>query len=58
MVLLWEKLYGSFCSSQREHATNVVNFEKNVTANKEITKITSRCNGMLHLWKKFLKKVC
>ena len=49
-----------FCNSLREHATNVINFEKkkNATVNKKRAKIIPRCDGMLNMWKKFLKKVC
>ena len=46
-----------FCESLREHAKSIIDFEKNVTANKRRVKITSRCKSMLHLWKKNLKKV-
>ena len=47
-----------FCTSLREHAINVINFEKeeNVTVNKRRTKITSRCKSMLYLWTKIPKK--
>ena len=47
-----------FCSSLKELATNVIGFErkKNVTVNKKRSKIIPRCDGMLHLWKKILKK--
>ena len=41
------------CSSRRQHATNVINFEKKkMLSLTKKTKITSRCNIMLHLWKK------
>ena len=37
------------CESFREHVKNIIDFEKkNVTINKERTKITPRCKGMLH----------
>ena len=43
--------------SLREHAQNVTDFEKkNVTVNQRRNKITSRCESMLHLWKKSFKK--
>ena len=47
------------CTSLREHATNVVNFEKkkNLTLNKRRTKIISKCKSMSYLWEKNLKKV-
>ena len=47
-----------FCESLREHAKNIIDFEKkkNVAINKRRTKITSRCKKLLHLWKKNLKK--
>ena len=48
-----------FCTCLREHATNVVNFEKKiVTINKRRAKIISRRKSMSYLWKKNLKKVC
>ena len=48
-----------FCSYLREHATNILNFEKkkNVTVNKRRVKITVRCNKLLYLRKKNLTKV-
>ena len=42
-----------FCSSLREHATNVIHFEKNRTlplAKKEL-KLHQDMNSMLYLWK-------
>ena len=47
-----------FCTSLREHAMNVIKFweEKNVIANKRRTKIISKCESILYLWKKNLKK--
>ena len=33
-----------FCGSSKEHAKNIIDFEK-----KKRTKITSRCNRILHL---------
>ena len=49
-----------FCTSLRDHATNVINFEKkkNVTVNKRRAKIIPRRKSMSYLWKKNLKKVC
>ena len=46
------------CESLREHAKNIIDFEKkkNVIVNKRRTKITTRCNSMLHLWETNLKK--
>ena len=39
-----------FCISLREHAKNIIDFEKkNVTVNKRRIKITSRCKNMLYL---------
>ena len=45
------------CTSLREHATNLVNFEKNkiITLTKK-AQITPICSRMLHLWKKIIKK--
>ena len=42
------------CSSLREHATNILNFEKKkkVTFNKRRVKITPKCKKLLYLWKK------
>ena len=47
-----------FSSSLREHAKNIIHFEKkkNVTVSKRTVKIISRCKSTLHLWKKNLKK--
>ena len=45
-----------FCESLREHAINIIDFEKNVVVNKKRIQITSRRNRMLHLQKKFIKK--
>ena len=49
-----------FCSFLREHATNVINFKnkKMLPLTKKRAKITPRCNDVLNLWKKILKKVC
>ena len=45
------------CTSLREHAKNIIDFEKkNVTINEGRTKIISRGKSMSHLWKKNLKK--
>ena len=43
-----------FCSSVREHAKNIIDFEKkkNDTSNKRRMKIIPRCKSMLSLWKK------
>ena len=44
-----------FCNSLREHATSVINFERNKMSpliKKKRTTFTSRCNITLHLWKK------
>ena len=48
----------NFCESLREHAKNIIYFEKkkNVTVSKRRTKITSRCKSLLFLWIKNLKK--
>ena len=47
-----------FCTSLREHAKNIIDFEKekNVTVNKRRITITSRCKRMLYLQKKNTKK--
>ena len=47
-----------FCTSLKEHAKNISDFEKNVTVNKRRIKITLRCKQGLYLWKKNTKKVC
>ena len=39
-----------FCESLSGHAENTNDFEK-----KKITKITSRCKGVLQFWKKNLR---
>ena len=49
----------NFCSYLKENATNIIDFEKkkNVTFNRKNKKqITSRCNGMLNLEKKIIKR--
>ena len=48
-----------FCEALREHAKNIIDFEKkkNVIVNKRRIKITSRCKQMLNLSKKNLKKI-
>ena len=49
-----------FCTSSREHATNIINNnnkKKNVTINKKRAQILPRSDRMLHLWKKIPKKV-
>ena len=38
-----------FCESLREHAINIIDFEKHVVVNKKRIQITSRRNRMLHL---------
>ena len=47
-----------FCTSLREHAKNIIDFEKkkNATVNKRKMKITSRCKSILYLWKKKFEK--
>ena len=46
-----------FSESLREHAKNIIQIEKkNMLAKKKRTKITSRCNRMLHLPKNSCKK--
>ena len=46
-----------FCTYLREHATNVINFEKKMLPlTKKRAKITPVCDRMLHLWKNILKK--
>ena len=46
-----------FSESLREHAKNIIQIEKkNMLAKKKRTKITSRCNRMLHLLKNSCKK--
>ena len=47
-----------FCVSLREHKGDTIDFEKKKTMpiTKTKTKITSRCNRMLHLQKKIYKK--
>ena len=41
-----------FCSSLREHGTNIINFDKKkkILLTKK-AKITPRCNDMLYFWK-------
>ena len=47
-----------FCTSLREHATNVVNFEKkNMLPLTEKELKLHQDVTMLHLWKKILKKI-
>ena len=47
-----------FYESLREHAKNIIDFEKKiVTVNKRRTKIISRNKSMLYLWKKVPKQV-
>ena len=47
------------CTSLREHARNVINFEikKNVPVNKTTAKIIPRCKSVSNLWKENLKNV-
>ena len=49
----------TICISLREHDTNVITFEKKemLPLTKKRTNITSRCNSMLHSWKKIFKKI-
>ena len=48
-----------FCSSLREHATNVINVEKKkMLPSTKRDKVAPKCDDMLHLWKKVHKKVC
>ena len=55
-----EKCRKKFSTSLREHATNVISFEKKkmLPLTKKRVKITPRCNRMLYLQKKILKKSC
>ena len=47
-----------FGTSLREHAANIINFEKTkYDRQQKRAKITSECDSLLHLWKKILKKV-
>ena len=51
------------CSSLREHATNILNFEKkkklrSIKEESARWKITPRCNKLLHLWKWNVKNMC
>ena len=47
------------CTSLREHATNVINFEKKkMLPLTKRAKITQRCNIMLHSRKNNFKKLC
>ena len=46
-----------FCRFFRDHAKNIIDFEKkHVLPFTKKIKITSGCKGMLHLWKKNLKR--
>ena len=46
-----------FCESLREHEKNKIDFEKKkMLPLTKRARITPRCNIMLHLWKKVLKK--
>ena len=45
-----------FCTSLREHAKNIIDFEKKIIVNKRRIKITSRRKSMLYLWKENLRK--
>ena len=47
----WEDCMKKFCESLTKHAKNIIDFEK-----KRRTKITSRCKGILHLWKNNVTK--
>ena len=44
-----------FCESLKKHAKNISDFKKKKML-PLTKKITSECNGMLHFWKKNLKK--
>ena len=54
------KIFENFPFSPVSQAipTDVLRQGENVTTNKKRAKITPRCDKMLHLWKKILKKVC
>ena len=49
-----------FCTSLREHATNVTKFKikKTLPLTEKRAKITPRSDRMLHLWNRILKNVC
>ena len=55
-----QKIFENFPFSPVSQAipTDVLRQGENVTTNKKRAKITPRCDKMLHLWKKILKKVC
>ena len=54
----WEDCMKKICSSIREHVTNVINIEKKkMLPSTKRDKITTKCDDMLHLWKKIHKKV-
>ena len=55
-----ESCMKKFCTSFREHATNIINFKKKKMfwLTKKRTKTAPGCDSMLYLWKKILKKVC
>ena len=53
-----EECMKKFCTSLREHAKNIIDFEKKKILSKSRTKITSRCKNMLHLWKNVPKNFC
>ena len=50
----------NFCTSLREYATNVINFEKKkiLPLTKKRANFTSKYDSMLHLWKNIFKKSC
>ena len=48
----------TFCTSLREHVKNEIDFEKKKMLSLTKIKITPRCDRILNLWKKILKKVC
>ena len=49
----------NICTPLREHATNVINFEKKkmLPLTKRV-KLKLKCGSMLHLWKKIPQKIC
>ena len=58
MLYCGEDCMKRFCTSLREHATKVINFEKKATVNTKTARIAPGCDSTLHLWKKIFKKVC
>ena len=49
-----------FCTSLRQHAKNIIDFEKKrkVTVHKRRIKTKSRCRSMAYFQKNIFKKVC